>query len=204
MTLATPLMAKLKESIQPYHKRLESKVDWFKPGFSQADYLELLQRFWTYYSPLEQKLSQIPELKLWLPDFGQRAKLPLLAQDLQNLGLTADTLSQMPLCAELPQLNEPEAALGCLYVIEGSTLGGQVISSHLKQTFAIGKTNGAAFFTGYGDATGTMWQTFKEAINQAEVNQETVITAACETFTTLERWLCPSDCLTGTPDNHDN
>jgi len=203
-TAATPLMNKLKESIQPYHKRLESKVDWFKPGFSRTDYLELLQKFWAYYSPLEQKFNQIPELKRWLPDFRQRAKLPLLLMDLHNLGLTDETLRQRLWCTDLPRLSEPDSALGCLYVIEGSTLGGQVISGHLKQTFAMDKTNGAAFFNGYGDATGAMWLTFKEAISDADVDQETVITAACETFSTLEKWLCPSDSLTGTPDNHDN
>jgi heme oxygenase len=197
-----PLLANLKEKTMPYHKNLEQKLDLFKPGFSRTDYLQLLKRFWGYYLPLETKLTHIPELIAWLPDLNHRAKLPLLESDLINLGIPPDYLKLLPLCADLPTFKEPAAALGCLYVLEGSTLGGQMISRHLKQSLDLDKNSGVAFFIGYAESTGSMWQLFRESLNAAQVDQEIVIQAACETFLTLERWLCPTYSLTEKLDVH--
>jgi heme oxygenase len=51
-------------------------------------------------------------------------------------------------------------AVGCLYVLEGATLGGQFISRHLA-TLGIGPANGGLFFHGYGAKTGEMWKSFQ-------------------------------------------
>lgn len=52
------------------------------------------------------------------------------------------------------------AALGCMYVLEGSTLGSQILSRSFRERFDIGRHNGGAYFHGYGELTGKMWKRF--------------------------------------------
>jgi heme oxygenase len=51
-------------------------------------------------------------------------------------------------------------AFGCLYVMEGSTLGGKIIYNILKKQLGLSDSAGASFFYGYGPATGEKWKTF--------------------------------------------
>ncbi|MEI8209163.1 MAG: biliverdin-producing heme oxygenase [Methylococcales bacterium] len=188
----------LRNATGPLHKRLETNLNLLSPSFSRMDYLRLVRAFWGYYRPLEASLIGVPELHDWLPDIAMRSKLPLLAADLKALGVDGDVLDRLSICHELPACTDLTTALGCLYVLEGSTLGGQVISRHLKDLFNLNAENGAAFFTGYGEQTGSMWQTFKAVLMVATVDEDALIHAACETFITLDHWLCstittPSD-----------
>jgi heme oxygenase len=89
-------------------------------------------------------------------------------------------------------------------VLESSTLGGQFISSHFKHALDLDQNNGVAFFIGYAESTEAMWQIFRQSLTAAQVNQDIVIEAACETFLTLERWLCASKRLTEICDNYVN
>jgi heme oxygenase len=50
------------------------------------------------------------------------------------------------------------ALIGTLYVIEGATLGGQVISRHLYRHLGFSANAGARFFNGYGDEAATQQQ----------------------------------------------
>jgi hypothetical protein len=81
--------------------------------------------------------------------------------------------------------------LGCLYVLEGSTLGARVISRRLESHFMLGPDSGAAFFNAYGEAVGRRWSEFRSFVTgnlSAEQAGETV-KAAVETFESLLTWL---------------
>ena len=191
------ILTALKNATAPLHQRLESNLNLLSSSYTTEDYLRLLKAFWGYYQPFEAGLGGVPALQGWLPDIAKRSKLPLLAADLQVLGVHGDALDKLPVCTALPACADLAAALGCLYVMEGSTLGGQFISRHFKMLLNIDAENGGAFFTGYGEQTGAMWQTFRAVLmaatvdKAATVDEASLIHAACETFTTLEHWLCP-------------
>jgi heme oxygenase len=51
----------------------------------------------------------------------------------------------LPQYHDLPDIEDWPRMLGCLYVLEGATLGGQIISRHLQRTLHIDAINGAAF-----------------------------------------------------------
>ena len=57
--------------------------------------------------------------------------------------------------------------MGCLYVLEGATLGGVVIRRHPEQKLRLGPDNGAAFFHAYGPDTGRRWREFCGALELA-------------------------------------
>ena len=65
----------------------------------------------------------------------QRYRAPLILEDLARLGFPA----QPPLCLAMPSLRTHAQLLGALYVMEGSTLGGQVIARQLDKA-GIAKT----------------------------------------------------------------
>ena len=62
-------------------------------------------------------------------------------------------------------MNGPLDAVGCLYVLEGSTLGGQIILRRAAERLGIDADTGAGFFHGYGAQTGAMWRGLVDAIN---------------------------------------
>ncbi len=173
------------------HARLEARLDVFSRLRSHEDYRTLLARFYGLYEPLEPRLAAIarsPDLSL---DYAARRKVPLLERDLAALGLDAPALARLPRCTRLPALEGPAALLGCLYVLEGATLGGQLIARHVAQELGLG-ARGTAFFSSYGEGVGPMWRLFVAALEGFAADadrQAAVIRSANDTFAVFEDWL---------------
>lgn len=94
----------------------------------------------------------------------------------------------------MPELVTIPQVLGCLYVIEGATLGGQIITRHLQANLGITPETGGAFFAGYGVENGVRWQAFGAMITAAAAQfggEDEIVASANRTFETLELWLPP-------------
>jgi heme oxygenase len=181
------LSDKLKEETKTNHQILErALVGQLKAIRSKEEYARLLKLFYGYFGGLETQINQHINAQL-LPDNEERRKTQALANDLQFLG------SDVPAKADgnaLPTIHTPLQALGALYVIEGSTLGGKIISKMMQQQLAL-TGGGLSFFAGYRDRSMEMWDTFKEALNSQAENPEqeaVVIAAANETFLKFGEW----------------
>ncbi len=180
------MMARLKQETKLYHEQLEANP--YSLAMSDGTltlemYSEMLQRFYGFYRPIEARLQQFAPI-----DIHARLKTPLLEQDLRALGYAVETVA---LCDAIPQIDTPHRALGSLYVLEGATLGGQIISRQLKR-FELNPTNGASFFNSYGERVGDMWKAFSAAANaygETHGHEDEIVAAACDTFVTFERWL---------------
>lgn len=189
------ILTRLREETRALHEKLEKKSPLqrlFQPGVSLDDYKGIIIKFYGLYKALEPKLVEAKD-RLGL-DFNlePRLKMQLLERDLKALGMSADEISQLPICADLPTLNTAEDVLGCLYVIEGSTLGGQFISRQLNNTFSLDENNGAAFFNGYGSETGPMWKSFGEflvANAKTPSSENKIVKSASSTFNKIGEWL---------------
>jgi heme oxygenase len=119
-------------------------------------YAQCLRRMERYYAAREPPLQSQRELRRIVPDLFQRRRVEALESDLRALGV--EPLAPMP----APEPLSVAEALGALYVIEGSTLGGQVIMRSLQGTdFEAGATR---FFDAYGPRTGAMWKAFCGAL----------------------------------------
>ncbi|NNU33797.1 biliverdin-producing heme oxygenase [Mucilaginibacter sp. S1162] len=91
----------------------------------------------------------------------------------------------MPTNNELPQITNYLQGFGALYVIEGSTLGGQIISKMVQQHLPVQDGKGLSFFNGYGDKMHQMWGAFKDILNKAAAtpeDEQIIIAAANDTF----------------------
>lgn len=174
----------LKESTREQHERLENIVNVLDESTDIDSYRELLIRFYRIYAALE---PAIPEQLLLENGFNYstRRKLPAIAKDLVYLGI-ADQLERLPRFERTPAMPNAAKAFGAVYVIEGSTLGGQVISRHLREHLRLTPQNGASFFSSYGVEVGPKWKEFCDILNRfGQENPEMadeVIRGANETF----------------------
>lgn len=183
------IMTKLKEATRDQHENLENTVDIMGEVFSLENYRLLLTKFYRFYAAIEPRVAE-NDLDGAGFDFDARRKTPLLEKDLEALGILEDVRAQVPLWNGLPDVSSLPRAFGSIYVMEGATLGGQVITRHLKQDFGLTPENGAAFFSSYGDKVGPMWKSFKETLTTyAEKNgdDQPIIDAARETFDSFSK-----------------
>lgn len=176
-------MQKLKEATREQHENLEKTVNVMYQMFSIEDYKVLLCKFYRFYSAVETKLAEL-DLKKYGYDLSERLKTPKLEQDLASFGILEEA-KKLTIYKGLPSLNSLEEAFGALYVIEGATLGGQIINRHLKKVLNISIENGGSFFSGYGEKTGEMWKEFIQITTQFSESKnadEAIINSAKETF----------------------
>lgn len=172
------LSTNIKEATTQAHQKLEKKVvQKLKAIRSNEDYADLLRHFYAYFSHLEKAIAEYitPDL---LPDYKDRRNSSYLKRDIEELGSTVNDLPE----TNVPEISGPIQALGALYVMEGSIMGGRIIVQMLEK---YGVTKGVSFFSGYQEATGQMWGTFTGVLNQAaktDEDQVLAIQAANETF----------------------
>lgn len=192
------LLQQLKQDTRRYHEQIERTLDLPARCQSLDGYRRVLAQFYGFYAPVELALAQITGLSNVLADLDQRRKTALLARDLAALGMSDDNLAAIPLCTALPALPGIPQALGCLYVLEGATLGGQIIARQLHQRLGVTPAGGSAFFSSYGPQTGPMWRAFGEQIvayamiSASKDDRNAVpdiIAAARETFRAFDHWL---------------
>jgi heme oxygenase len=183
------IMTKLKEATRDQHENLENTVDVMGEVFSLDNYKKLLTKFYRFYAAIEPKVAEShPESAGF--DFDARRKTPMLEKDLEALGILEKVKAETPLWDGLPDVSSLPRAFGSIYVMEGATLGGQVITRHLKQDFGLTAENGAAFFSSYGDQVGPMWKSFKDTLTAyAEKNgdDQPIIETARETFDSFSK-----------------
>lgn len=114
---------------------------------------------------------------------GQR--VASLQEDLAWLGVPP-----LPDRQPFPRLETYSHAMGALYVLEGSNLGGRVIARHLSDSLQLRNGAGASFFDGLSAETAReRWQILGSALDAAEplIDEEALLTGACATFRSLER-----------------
>ena len=191
----TVILQRLKQATAAAHAAIESHSVLLDPGLSRATYRACLRRFFGYYAPLEGRMLRSRAWHGAGLAYGDRHKTPQLAQDLAALGMTPDELEQTPLCYGLPDLRSTARLFGCLYVIEGATLGGQVVTRHLRASLALTPQSGSAFFSGYAEHTGSRWKAFGAHLTtyaRASQADDEIVAGANATFETLDRWLYPA------------
>jgi len=186
------ILAQLKSQTARRHQQTEDLVDIMREDFSLEDYKNLLKRFYAFYKSFEPKMFEAMRENPIDFDYENRQNTPKLFGDLESLGMSEREISAIQSFDALPNLDSRAKIFGALYVIEGSTLGGQVISRHLKQKFGFDESNGSAFFSGYGKETGKMWTAFRDAIttfSEGDINREEITGAANETFDKIGKCL---------------
>jgi heme oxygenase len=188
---AFSLRRQLKRETATLHQRLEARLGLLEPPLSIHRYRQVLEKFYGFYAPVEIRLARLAAAGPQI-GFPLRARAGLIESDLVALGLSERELTELPWCAELPRLSCPEHLAGCLYVLEGACLGGQVVARALQRQLGVAKGSGASFFVGDADGTAARWLlvvTWLEGLVRVGDRTEQIVASARETFLTLARWL---------------
>lgn len=202
------ILSRLRLETRGEHDAVEQVLDLIGSSLTRDGYRHRLEQFYGFYAPLEQALRArcaLLEVRAvdvtvaaWSPSMCSALvprlnKAAHLWQDLGHLGVLTATLS---LCRELPPLEGPAEVLGCLYVLEGATLGGRLITRHIGTTFGITPATGGSFFEGYGENTGRMWQAMRRLLVRSVPDTQTenaIVANAIATFACLRRWCEPDE-----------
>lgn len=182
------LSEKLKENTKTAHQELEKiLVQIIKSIHTTDEYLEILVNFYQFFTPLERAI--LFRLGNDLDDIAKRRKTEWIIEDLKYFH---SSQPPVPLYHNIPIINDNLQAIGALYVIEGSTLGGQFICKMISQKLEISSSQGFRFFSAYGEDTHKMWENFKKFTNSKNLIQEEeqkVIDAANMTFNLFKQSL---------------
>ena len=189
-TQTTSAMQLLRSETKTAHQQLErATLPYIKAATNDADYAKLLRLFYGYFMPVEELINQQHPASL-IPDYAERRKAAAVTDDLKTAGAWEETIPQ---ATQLPHIHDMATALGALYVLEGSTLGGQIISKMLAKQLQRDTMEGISFFSGYGAATQQKWLLFSEAVSQYTATHSDImpvmINAANETFACFENWV---------------
>jgi heme oxygenase len=155
-------MERLRGETASEHVRLERVTGMMSPHLTVDGYRRYLLEMGAVHAALEPRLSGLEGLAAALPDVEQRRKLPLLERDLAALGVSPSALADLARSRPPPPCSGVAEALGVLYVLEGSTLGGRLIRRHLEAVLGSSVAGATSYLDAYGEVGGP-WRRFGAA-----------------------------------------
>lgn len=184
----TPVLDALRDATRDLHRQLDGALAIATKPPERPIYLRHVAALLGWFAPLEAALRGA----VWPPGLEAEARLrksDWMVADLVAGGFDSDAVGALPRAARLPSIDSPARRLGVLYVMEGSTLGGQVLvrrlAAHLEGW-------PLATLAGYGRATGRMWRIFVatiERVGRSPGFTEAAAGGAVEAFRTLLEWM---------------
>ena len=150
------------------HEAAEVAFDLPARLASQAGYGELLVLLRVFYGPLEAALAALTGWDRLTPpvDLVARRRAALIDADLAALGIAVpapDRTQPTTTQPALPVLRSLAQGLGCLYVLEGSALGGQIVARQARAT--LGQDLPVGFFANpAGPHLGAGWKALRAAL----------------------------------------
>jgi heme oxygenase (biliverdin-IX-beta and delta-forming) len=185
----------LRQETGKNHQKLEENPlskSILEPSVSLSDYQKYLSAMYGVTVACEQQV--FPALTQLLPDLADRHKADLVVADLKATGFSEADIQKIPVYHFI--FSSVAEAMGIMYVLEGSTLGGRVLYKHVNQALGLTPETGAAYFWGYGQQTGALWKSFMSALSDFAVGhneREAIIESAKKTFSLIDHWLAGSN-----------
>lgn len=159
------MIEQLRQATRTAHTQLDQTIyPIIQSTKTTQDYAELLHMFYGYFQPVYEKIDQFIDRNI-LTDYDQRRKPTAILKDLEKLNPPSAIHHPPSICPTTPAITDAPSAFGALYVLEGSTMGGAIITKKLKETTGLPDEH-FTFFNGYGPNNHTMWARFIETLNQ--------------------------------------
>lgn len=120
-----------------------------------AQYQRALLAMHTVTGPVEDRIGHYVETQLLPFDYAAHRRVPDLSQDIRYFGLTPPE----PAWDGMP-ITSIGVLIGCLYVLEGSAMGGRVIFHRINKSLGVSALHGGRFFSCEGRRTDELWLDF--------------------------------------------
>lgn len=178
----------LRERTRSEHEAVEAAMPLMQKTLTRELYVHVLRCLFPVVHDWERWALKGAPSDL-LPLVEARRRSALLADDLlffnsdpdYDASVVIDALDR--LAADKGPQSYAAIFLGAMYVMEGSTLGGQYIARHVEERLGLRQCEGDAYFRGYGDQTGPMWTEFKKHLHDIhDKEKERAIEAAKAMF----------------------
>ena len=153
--LADSLRHFLQERTRESHRRLDRNGmlrSLLGNELTESVYGDVLQAMYVFFGAIEPRILAYLERSALPFDYRERIKWPSLANDLSRLGR-----KPAPFVETMPVLTQDAELIGALYVLEGATLGGQMIVKSLTSKYP---DLPSEFYNGYGALTQQRWREF--------------------------------------------
>jgi heme oxygenase (biliverdin-IX-beta and delta-forming) len=172
-------LQQLRRETLPDHNAVEQSLPLMGVYLDVDTYVSCLHKLHGIIAAWEEWAA--PNAPAWIqPLLAARRRGQLLVLDLTWFGV--DTSGEAR--PKLPEMRDTASLLGAMYVIEGSTLGGQLIARHVELVLGLTAGQGNAYFCGHNQRTGQLWKEFCDALRTKVPDRETpaVIAAAKAMF----------------------
>ncbi len=151
---------RLKAATTDLHDRLDARIMALDPFAAPERYVRFLRVQQAFHDALA-PLHTEPALRALIPDLAERDRSAAIAADLRDVALPPPALPDAdPVPADLP------AALGWLYVAEGSSLGAAFLIK-AAQRIGFDSDHGARHLAGHPDGRAAHWRRFTAVIDDA-------------------------------------
>ncbi|MEO6284473.1 MAG: biliverdin-producing heme oxygenase [Dyadobacter sp.] len=181
----------LRQETAASHQHLEDNTlskALLSPTLALPDYQAYLTALYAVTITCEDQV--FPPISHIVPDLQDRYKSGKIIEDLSFTGLSDVQIDALPVYQF--EFSSPAEALGIMYVLEGSTLGGRILYKHVHETLGLSSERGAAYFWGYGSQTGMLWKSFISAFSEFAIENDAsgqIIESAIKTFLMIDNWL---------------
>ncbi|UOE48656.1 biliverdin-producing heme oxygenase [Mucilaginibacter sp. SMC90] len=197
------LHEKIKQATAHLHDQLEQKMfvgQIMDGSLTFEQYLSLLNvNYVTHFAVEDFLFSALSEHLRQKLHIESRIKLPALLRDFEEIN-SAVGVSPKTTPAFI-DLSSDAAVLGAMYVLEGATLGGNVIAKRLKTNDQLLPYNlNYHYYQVYGDQLGLKWKQFLEVLNAIpKVEHEATIKNAVSLFEYMANTKVASTTVTLVP-----
>jgi heme oxygenase len=163
---------------------------------SRDAYRTLMARTYGFHVAMEAAIAAATDGTAFAAIAARCRRAVLLRDDLIALGLTSVDIERIELADRLPDMSTAPRALGCLYVLEGSTLGGRQLARGLDHFLPRDTRAGRAFLSAGADPGHVGWRAFCDVIDRggaATADRADMIGGALATFARFESWFNSSE-----------
>lgn len=190
---ASSFLSDLRNETDQSHKQLELLPVSLALTSSQVnvqDYTTYLKLMYSVISDVEENIY--PCLINVFPAIAMRSKAAFIEDDL-NFLIVPIPEKEKPLTTGTKHFSEA-FALGIMYVIEGSTLGGRFILKNIEKQLGFNEAEGGKYFAGYRSETGAYWKKFLEVLTgyANNYNQREIIEGAVFAFNSIHNYMSKS------------
>ena len=154
----TSFLENLRSKTNDSHKKLENlpvSASILSQNLTVDGYLHYLHLMHDVHVQTENVV--FPILSDLIPDLEQRRKTALLENDIDAMGTSK---KDSKIVFKNAAAFSVACALGVMYTVEGSSLGGRFILKNINAVLGYDENHGAKYFAGYGNHTGSYWKNF--------------------------------------------
>lgn len=164
-TAVASLSARLKGETTTQHERMHRLMERGNPFSSREAYARFVAAQYLFQRDIEHLFAD-PAVRTAVPDLDSRGRQQASRDDLGDLGAPVPEESIASVGVSMP------AALGWLYVSEGSTLGAAFLFKEAQAKLALSAEFGARNLAAYPEGRAVVWRRFVASLDSETIAPE--------------------------------